>query len=156
MTRVHPDFRSVALAMSAPMAASAPAPVPNRDSGVLRLYSGGAFQGYRELGIYPNDVMQITTSGPFGKDKQIITQQVGQGAFQAARAHVPAHPIPAKALAGKDSCDDYRAEIVEMVLPDTSVKYLATCPNARLRARYDGTMAVMTPYLPARQGRSDG
>lgn len=149
MIRTHPGFQSAALAMFALLAACAPAPVPDRDGGVLRLFAGGAFHGSSELAIYPNDVIQITTSGPFGKNKKIRKQQAGQGAFQAARDHVTANPIPPAALTSRDSCDDFGGEIVEMILPDRSVKYMANCPNRRLSALYNGTMDVLTPYLPA-------
>lgn len=156
MTRYQPGLLPVAAALLALVSACAPAPVPDSEGGVLRLYSGGAFHGYREVSLYPNDVMQVTTAGPFDQGKRTRTKQIGQGAFQAARDHVTANPIPPAALASPDSCGDYGGEIVEMVLPDTSVKYLADCPNARLSALYQGVLAVLTPYLPPDQVPPDG
>lgn len=142
MTRTHPGLLPVAAAMPALLAAYARAPVSDRDGGILRRYSGGALHGYCDTWLYPDDVIQIRAAGLLGKDKQ-------QGAFQA-------NPVPPSALFSRDSCDDYGAEIVERVLPDTSATYLATCPNARPSALHDGTVAVLTPCLPADQGPSDG
>lgn len=156
MAIYHPVRLSVAAALVASLSACAAAPVPDRDGGVLRLYSGGAFHGYQEIAVYPNDIVQVTTSGPFDKDKRTRTRQVDAGAFQAARDYVLAHPIEPSALADAHGCDDFGGEIVELVQADTSVKYMASCPNARLSALYRGTMAVLQPWLAAKGQPSDG
>ena len=130
------------------LSACVPTPVPDKAGGVVELFSGGTFHGYRRAVIYPNDVVELTTSGPFDEGKKTRTRQAQPGAFQALRQHIDANPIPEKALASKEVCEDYGGEIVEMTLPDRSVKYLSSCPNKPLTTLYVEAMDVLTRHLP--------
>ena len=132
------------------LSACAPQIEPADTSAVVRLYSGGAFNGYSESELFPDDVMRVTTTGPFGEDKKTRNVKLAAGAFTSARDYIFAHPIPAGALHSTAICDDYGADIVSYKGPDSAVDYRALCPNERLGKLYRELGAVIDSHrIPA-------
>ncbi|MFD1795341.1 hypothetical protein FQV27_08625 [Paracoccus aurantiacus] len=133
------------------LAGCTPALEPSDTSAVVELNSGGAFSGYQQFEVFPDDIMRTTVAGPFDEKKRSASRQLNPGAFVAARDHILANPIPQKVLDAAGDCDDYGGDIVSYSGPDKQVKYLAHCPSERLHALFGEVSDIIDSHDPKAQ-----
>ena len=114
----------------------------------VMLYNGGGFAGFSQRILSPDDVLQITSAGPSGKERQSRSLQLRPGAFVAARDHILTQAIPQQALTERAPCMDYGADIVAYRGSDRTVEMRAECPNERLGKLTAEIGAIIAAHHP--------